>query len=158
MGIQENLTHQLLIRPYQSEDLEAIVQLWYNTWHETFPHLQHPHLSTEWKRRFLDELIPLGSIWTAEIEGEIAGFMVIFKRKSFIDQLFVDRRYQSHGIGAKLLGHAKSLHPQGLRLYTLRENTRARAFYERNGFTAGKLSVNAFNGQPNVEYIWKPKQ
>jgi ribosomal protein S18 acetylase RimI-like enzyme len=83
--------------------------------------------------------------------------MLIFPEKSYIDQLFVDRRYQSHGIGAKFLDHAKSLHPQGLRLYTLRENTRARAFYERNGFIVGELSVNPFNGQPNVEYIWKPK-
>jgi ribosomal protein S18 acetylase RimI-like enzyme len=157
MGIQNNLTNQLLIRAYQDKDLEAIAQLWYNTWHETFPHLQHPHPYPEWRELLLTKLIPQGSTWVAEVKQQIAGFMLIFPEKSYIDQLFVDRRYQSHGIGAKFLDHAKSLHPQGLRLYTLRENTRARAFYERNGFTASELSVNAFNGQPNVEYLWKPK-
>lgn len=30
------------IRPYQADDLENIVQLWYQTWHETFLNIQHP--------------------------------------------------------------------------------------------------------------------
>lgn len=156
MGIPNILTEPL-IRAYQEGDLDAIAQLWYNTWHETFPHLQHPHPYPEWRELLLTKLIPQGSTWVAEVEQQIAGFMLIFPENNYIDQLFVHCRYQSHGIGTKFLDHAKSLYPHELRLYTLRENTRARAFYERNGFTTGDLSVNTFNGHPNVEYLWKPK-
>ncbi len=147
---------QTIIRPYQPADLEAIVRLWYDTWHETFPHLQHPHPYAAWKNRFHQELAARASIWVAEWDDLVVGFMAAITAEGYLDQLFVDRRYHNRGIGKALLERAKLLCPDGLTLYTLRENEQARAFYERNGFVAGRLSVNAFNGQPNVEYRWKP--
>jgi hypothetical protein len=32
----------------------------------------------------------------------------------------------------------------------------ARAFYVRHGFVEGPPGVNRVNGQPNVEYRWRP--
>lgn len=143
-----------MIRAYRSTDLEAVVALWYRTWHQTFPLLQHPQSYSVWEERFRDELAIHGSIWIAEVEGVIAGFIVVRVDQQWVDQLFVDANYQSRGIGAALLNHAKALCPHGLTLYTLQENSRARSFYERHGFKAGKRSVNPFNHQPNVEYRW----
>ncbi|BAZ33520.1 GCN5-related N-acetyltransferase (plasmid) [Cylindrospermum sp. NIES-4074] len=144
------------IRDYQPEDLENIVQLWYGTWHQTFPHLQHPQTYSEWKQKFY-ELAENGDIFVTEVENSIAGFAVILTKEQCLSQLFVDKNYQNLGIGSALLNVAKRLCPQGLNLYTLQENLKARAFYEKHGFQARKFSINEFNGQPNVEYYWEPE-
>jgi ribosomal protein S18 acetylase RimI-like enzyme len=144
------------IRAYRSSDLVPIVQLWYDTWHQTFPHLKHPHPYSVWKKRFQDELVQSGSIWLAEMSTKIVGFIVVLPEQQMIDQFFVDMNYQSQGIGAMLLQQAKLICPQGLSLYTLQENRRARSFYERHGFQPGHCSVNTFNLQPNIEYHWTP--
>lgn len=143
-------------RDYQPEDLENIVQLWYGTWHQTFPHLHHPQAYSRWKQKF-DELLENGDIFVAEVEDRITGFAVILTKEQCLSQLFVDENYQNLGIGSALLNLAKRLCPQGLNLYTLQENLKARAFYEKHGFKARTFSINEFNGQPNVEYYWKPE-
>lgn len=144
------------IRDYQPEDLENIVQIWYETWHQTFPHLQHPQPYAGWKQKFY-ELEQIGDIFIAEVENKITGFAVILTTEQCLSQLFVDGNYQKLGIGSVLLNLAKRLCPQGLNLYTLQENLKARAFYEKHGFKARTFSINEFNGQPNVEYYWKPE-
>lgn len=144
------------LRAYRPDDLDTVVTLWYRTWHETFPDLRHPQNYAGWHSTFQTHLLPQATIWLAECEGAIVGFMALIAAESKVDQLFVDRRYHRRGIGSVLLNQAKQLCPQGLRLYTLRSNAKACAFYEHHGFRRGQLSVNAFNQQPNVEYRWQP--
>lgn len=146
----------ITLRAYHPDDLDAVVTLWYRTWHETFPNLKHPHNYAGWHRTFQTHLLPQATISVAECEQEIVGFMAVIVADCFVDQLFVDQRYHRCGIGSALLNRAKQLCPQGLRLCTLRANAKACAFYERHGFRRGRLSVNAFNQQPNVEYCWQP--
>ncbi len=146
----------VLIRSYQPEDLDDTVQLWYQTWHETFPHIQHPQSYLEWKSRFRDELAVRGNVWLADLENSIVGFIVVMKEEQYLDQIFVDTRYQHRGIGSVLLDKAKAICPQGLKLHTLQENMPDRAFYERHNFQVGKLSRNKINNEPNVEYYWMP--
>ncbi|BAZ37046.1 GCN5-related N-acetyltransferase [Calothrix sp. NIES-4101] len=147
----------ITIRSYKPSDLESVVQLWYKTWHQTFPHLQHPQAYSVWKERFSHEFVRDGEIFLAEVEKQIVGFIVLIKDKQVLSQLFIDEKYQRQGIGTKLLNRAKALSPQGLKLDALRENIKARAFYERHGFKIAGFSINEFNGQPNVEYYWTPE-
>ncbi|MBW4444634.1 MAG: GNAT family N-acetyltransferase [Plectolyngbya sp. WJT66-NPBG17] len=146
------------IRAYRSSDLATLVALWYHTWHQTFPYLQHPYPFSAWEEQFREHLAIHGIVWLAEVEGNIAGFIIVIPNRQRVDQLFVDAQHQSQGIGALLLDRAKAICPQGLTLCTLQENIRARSFYERHGFKAGKQSVNPFNQQPNIEYRWTPSQ
>ncbi|MEH2424181.1 MAG: GNAT family N-acetyltransferase [Nostoc sp.] len=145
------------IRPYQLNDLEDTVHLWYRTWHQTFPDIQHPQPYFAWKVRFRDDLAARGDVWLAEVENQIVGFLVVIKEEQWLSQLFVDTTYQNQGISSALLDKAKAMCPQGLGLDTLQANMRACAFYEHHGFKVGKLSTNKINGQPNVEYYWMPK-
>ena len=78
-------------------------------------------------------------------------------KEQCLSQLFIDENYQGLGIGSGLINIAKRLCPQGLNLYTLQENIKARAFYEKHGFKVRTFSINEFNGQPNVEYFWIPE-
>ncbi|MBW4572682.1 MAG: GNAT family N-acetyltransferase [Tolypothrix carrinoi HA7290-LM1] len=144
------------IRPYELNDLEDTVQLWYRTWHQTFPEIQHPQPYPAWKTRFCDDLAVRGNVWVAEVENSIVGFVVVIKDEQCLHQLFVDSMYQNRGVGSVLLKKAKEICPQGLTLQTLQQNTKACVFYEKHGFKAGKLSTNKINGQPNVEYNWMP--
>ncbi|NMG20899.1 GNAT family N-acetyltransferase [Brasilonema bromeliae] len=144
------------IRLYEPKDLEDIVQLWYRTWHQTFPNIQHPQPYSAWKSRFLDEFAVQGEVWVAEVEHHIVGFVVVIKEEQYLSQIFVNTEYQNCGVGSALLNKAKEICPQGLMLQTLQQNIRACVFYEKHGFKAGKISVNKINGQPNIEYHWKP--
>jgi len=146
-----------MIRPYQLDDLEDTVDLWYRTWHETFSHIKHPQPYSLWKARFRDDLAARGNVWLAEVENQIVGFVVVIKQQQWLSQLFVDATYQNQGIGSALLDKCKAICPQGLELHTLQANIRACAFYERHGFKACKLSINKINGQLNVEYYWIPE-
>jgi len=144
------------IRPYTTSDIEAVVKLWWETWHQTFPEIKHPQSYSAWKARFQDDLAIRGNIWVAGVETCIVGFMVVMEEEKELSQLFVDLHYQNQGIGKALLEKAKAICPQGLRLTTLQSNTKACLFYEKHGFKPGKLSKNKINGQPNIEYRWIP--
>ncbi len=93
----------ITIRPYQPEDLENLIQLWYQTWHYTFSHIKHPQPYSAWKSRFRDDLAVRGNVLLAEIENQIVGFVVVIKDEQWLSQLFVDKIYQNQGIGSKLL-------------------------------------------------------
>ncbi|MBD6617391.1 GNAT family N-acetyltransferase [Komarekiella sp. 'clone 1'] len=144
------------IRPYQLNDLEDTVQVWYQTWHQTFPYIQHPQSYVEWEARFHDELAVRANVWVAEVENRIVGFIVVMQEEQCLEQLFVDMAYQNQGIGSALLEKVKVICSQGFKLHTLQQNMQARAFYERHGCKISKLSTNTINGQPNVEYYWLP--
>ncbi|MBV6628117.1 MAG: GNAT family N-acetyltransferase [Rivularia sp. (in: Bacteria)] len=146
----------LRIRPYDTSDIEAVIKLWWKTWHQIFPEIKHPQPYSSWKARFENDLMVRGSIWVAELDTCIAGFIVIIEKERELNQLFVDSDYQNQGIGKALLEKAKAICSQGLTLTTLQTNTKACLFYEKHGFKAGKLSKNKINGQPNIEYEWNP--
>lgn len=144
----------MLTRLFEAKDLEAIVQLWFKTWHQTFPNIQHPQPYSAWKERFCHDLMIRGEIWVAELENCLVGFIVVFKEEQELNQIFVDPQYQNQGVGSILMNKAKEICPQKLKLTTLQQNKRACHFYEKHGFKAGKLSVNKYNKQANIEYNW----
>lgn len=74
----------------------------------------------------------LGEIWVYD-DGVVKGFAHVDGRE--IVKLFVEPVLQGGGIGAALLEHAVT-HCGADMLWALEKNTRAIAFYERNGFCA----------------------
>ncbi len=150
-GLEKKL---LVVRPYGDADLDAVVDLWFTTWHTTFPDLCHPDPIETWRRRFIQELCPLGDVWVAASSGTIVGFLVAFVEDHYLDQIWVDPHHQHGGVGAALLKRAKVLSPRGLGLHTLQRNSAARSFYERHGFVPGQTGINRFNGEPNIFYHW----
>jgi len=144
------------LRPYRSDDFEAAVELWYESWHHNFPDLSHPWTYAEWKRRFQEKVAANTAIWLAERDGQLAGFIVLRKADGCLDQIFVKPAMQRQGIGTILLNKAKELSPDGITLDTLQSNARSRRFYEKHGFRPGQVGINPNNGQPNIEYHWAP--
>jgi len=144
-----------LIRPYKSDDFAAITILWRRAREQAFPDFQRRkgHTFEEDQAYFRDVILVNNDVWVSELDGVVIAFLSI--AGDFIDQLYVDPNYQRRGLGKALLGHARSLSPEHLWLYTLQINTNGRAFYEKNGFYAVKLGVSPPpESEPDVEYHW----
>ena len=143
------------IRPYRSDDFEAVTTLWRRAREQAFPDFQRRkgHTFEEDQAYFRDVILVNNDVWIGELEGEPVAFMAI--AGDLIDQLYVSPDYQRRGLGKVLLEHARSLSPEHLWLYTLQINTDGRAFYEKNGFRIVKLGVSpAPESEPDVEYHW----
>ena len=76
-------------------------------------------------KRHMDQL------WVYDDNGVVKGFLWVDDKQ--IKKLFVEPVLQSRGIGAKLLEHAVS-ELGATYLWALEKNTRAIAFYKRQGF------------------------
>ena len=99
-------------------------------------------------KQLLEGSLPRGSIWVAESQGTLAGYLIVVLVMSVehqglmgeIDELFVLPESRGHGLGARLLAAAEAeLAQHGcvrLQLQLAIGNRRARSFYERLGFGA----------------------
>jgi ribosomal protein S18 acetylase RimI-like enzyme len=148
----------LTIRSYEPADLDGVVDLWYDSWHATFPDLRHHEAKVEWHRRFELEIAAQERVYVAEVTGRLAGFLAVKdlgSGRGYLHEIFLDPAFLGRGIGSALMGLAKSLAPAGLRLHTLQRNTRAAAFYERHGFHVISTGIGRV-GLPNAEYAWLP--
>jgi GNAT superfamily N-acetyltransferase len=103
---------------------------------------------------FEDVLLPTSEVWVADgAEGPVA-LMVL--DDEWIDQLYVDTASTRRGIGGSLLNHAKTLRPNGLKLWTFQTNLDARRFYEERGFTAVAMTTGDNEEHaPDVCYEWR---
>lgn len=146
------------IRAYKPADLDPVVELWFDTWHATFPDLHHHEPKAEWRRRFETEIAVEEQVYVAEVDGQMAGFLAVKDRgggHGYVHQIFVSPEFQRHGVGSALMQLAKRLAPAGLRLHTLQRNTQAAAFYERHGFSVVSTGMGRV-GLPNAQYGWTP--
>ena len=75
--------------------------------------------------------------------------------KLYLDQLFVSPNYQGRSIGRRLLAHTRSLLPDEIWRRCVRENTRARRWYEREGFRLETEELEPKTGFMMKHYRWK---
>jgi len=108
-------------------------------------------------RHFRNVVMQQNDVWLAVERNRIVGLLAV--TGGDLDQLYVDPPWQGRGIGTRLLDRAKELSPRGITLYTHQRNERARAFYERRGFSVMKLGVSPPpESEPDVQYGWSPEQ
>jgi putative acetyltransferase len=111
-------------------DLAAIAPLFRRVQEATRPIRPDLHTPEE-DLAFLGNVIRNDTVWVAETDGAIAGF--IGYRNGFVEHLYVDLGRQGRGIGTALLRKAMDDEAM-LRLWVFQENVAARRFYERHGF------------------------
>lgn len=118
-----------MIRPFETKDLDAIMEIWLNTNISTH-HFIDSHY---WKDNYdlVKEQLPTATI-NVYLEGnEILGFIGI--SENFIAGLFVKEGVQSRGIGTQLLNSVKQS-VNSLKLDVYQENKQAIQFYSKHGF------------------------
>ena len=92
-------------------------------------------------------------IYIAEFNDEPAGFLA--KKKDMIEHLYIHPEFQNRNIGKFLLDICKEMN-SSLELWVFQKNTRAIAFYERNGFKLMELTNGSQNEEkvPDARYAW----
>lgn len=120
-----------IIRPYRSEDEEAVVGLWSRA-----SRIAHPFIADEGvgerERKLREVYLVHADNWVAEIPGRgVAGLLGMLDAE--IGGLFVDPDIQRSGIGRQLVTHALRLHGT-VTLDVFELNTAARGFYAHLGF------------------------
>lgn len=139
-----------MIRQLQNKDIDKIMEIWLESTIDA-----HKFISKEyWNENYnivKDMYIPMSKTFVYEDNDDIRGFISIINN-DFIGALFVEKNYQSQGIGKSLIDYAKNLY-DNLSLAVYKENEKALEFYKKMGF---KIISENINEDTNcVEYIMK---
>lgn len=149
----------ITLRRAAAADASAIADVYLASFHATYD-FPMAHSDDEVRAWIRDVIVATTETWVA-VDGDggpVAALMVVGPGE--LDQLYVAPDRLGRGIGGRLLEQAKRSSPGGLALFTFQVNTRARRFYERNGFVATWFGDGAANeeGQPDVRYAWRPSE
>ena len=144
------------IQPLQAEDVEAAARIWYRAGKLEHTYLPAFQALTEEQALtvFREHILTANDLWIHQLAGALVG--VLAMHDDVVDRLYIAPEAQRQGIGHALLSFAKERCPWGLRLYTHQANTRARAFYEAEGFRAVAFGISPPpESVPDVEYHWR---
>jgi pimeloyl-ACP methyl ester carboxylesterase/GNAT superfamily N-acetyltransferase len=143
-----------VIRRATAADAEGIADVWLASWRATFE-FPPAHPDDDVRRWLAEELVPGTECWVAADGGRVVAVMAL--SDAMVEQLYVAPDWIGRGLGTRLLALARERRPHGLDLYCFQANRRARAFYERHGFTATSVGDGAGNQerQPDVRYAWR---
>ena len=150
------MSENFILRDYRPEDFDAVTILWRVAREKSLPEFQRAkgHFFYEDRDYFREHVLKENKVFVVEDSERPVAFMAM--RDEFIDHLYVHPDFQNRGIGKMFLDYARRLSPEHVWLYTLQINLNARAFYEKNGFTAEKFGVSPPpEGEPDVEYHWR---
>ena len=151
-------TSGVVVRPLREEEIDAVIRLWHASKRVAYPYLplEQSRTLAEDARFFRQRILPRSSVWVAEEDGTLLGFMAL--EGSYLDRLYIHPEHQRRGVGTALMEKAKELSPSGLQLHTHVKNTQACAFYEQHGFRAVKYGTSPPpENEPDVEYHWTPR-
>ena len=143
------------LRPYRSEDEDAAIALWLETWQQAYPSINFAARLAWWRQRWRSELVPNAAIVVAEQTGALIGFVTI-DASGYLDQLVVAPDHWGSTLANALIDEAKRLSPDRITLLVNTDNIRAIRFYERNGFDHAGEDINPTSGRPVLKMEWKP--
>jgi ribosomal protein S18 acetylase RimI-like enzyme len=150
------MSHDTIIRDYREADFDAVTILWRVAREKLLPEGQTDtgHCFYEDQDYFRNQVLRKNRVWVVEVVDRPVAFLAM--EREFIDQLYVHPDYQRRGIGEALLNFARRQFPDHLWLFTLQSNVNARAFYEKQGFTAERFGFSPPpENEPDVEYHWR---
>ena len=142
------------LRPYRSDDEDAAIALWQQTWQQAYPAIDFAARVSWWRARWRHELVPHAAIIIAEQAGALVGFVTV-DASGYLDQLVVAPQHWGSALADRLVNEAKRLSPDRITLLVNTDNLRAIRFYQRNGFVQAGEDVNPTSGRPVLKMEWK---
>ena len=141
-----------MIRELRKADIDKVADIWLDTnirAHDFIP-------AQYWESNFesVKELLPRATVYVYEDDQGIQGFIGL--NDEYIEGIFVSDGMQSQGIGRLLLNYAKTKRNE-LRLNVYRKNTRAIAFYQREGFKILCSGIDEATGEKDHVMEWRRK-
>jgi ribosomal protein S18 acetylase RimI-like enzyme len=143
----------MIIALAEPADHPALADLWYDSW-MSIGIANETDLDRDGVRaRFYRETAHW-MLLAAKTGGEVAGLLALLPAEDRIDQIFVHPDRKGQGIGLALLAEARRQMPRRIVLTTHETNTRARAFYEREGFRLERREDDDVHRRVKCHYIW----
>jgi putative acetyltransferase len=146
----------ITLRPYQTADEDAAIELWRRTWQAAYPDIDFNARVAWWRDRWQTELVPKARISVAERGGTLIGFVTVEAETGYLDQIVVAPEQQGSGVAEALLAEARRLSPKGLDLHVNQDNARAVRFYQKHGFSRTGTDINSRSGAPVYKMSWRP--
>ena len=146
----------LKLRNYTTADEDAAIELWRRTWQQAYPRIDFTERVAWWRERWRNELVPQAKIVVAEMDGVLEGFVTVDPKSGYLDQIVVAPEFWGSNIAVMLLDAGKRISPALLELLVNKDNARAIAFYEKNGFAHVGEDVNPVSGRPVNRMRWRP--
>jgi putative acetyltransferase len=146
----------LKLRNYAADDEDAAIELWRRTWQQAYPRIDFAERVAWWRERWRNELVPQAKIVVAEMDGVMEGFVTVDPKNGYLDQIVVAPEFWGSNIAVMLLDAGKRISPALLELLVNKDNERAIAFYEKNGFVYVGEDVNPVSGRPVNRMRWRP--
>lgn len=140
-----------MIRPFQPEDLDAVVRLWLDA--NSQAHSFIPRSYWEEQREAVRAALPRAEVYVHQNQaGQIDGFIGLVGQ--WIEGIFVSQDARSQGVGRLLLDCAKE-RKAALRLHAYQKNPRALDFYRREGFEILGQGIDPATGQEEYTMGWQ---
>lgn len=136
-----------MIRLYQAEDTESIVDTWYQASLIAHPFLTDTFLHEE-KKMLREIFLPNSQTWVYEAKDQVVGFISLVDNE--VGGIFIRPSHQRQGIGQALMDKARSLHPI-LELDVFEANKNGRAFYAKYGFVWIGKQAEETTGLPLIK-------
>lgn len=146
------------IRPATAADAETIADIYLLARHASTPNVTWSHDGPEVRSWVAEKLVPAQDVYVAEASGILLGFVAL--QNQWVAQLYVHPDHWRCGAGTALMHHAKTLRPDGLRLWCFEYNQPGQAFYDRHGFTIISRTDGHGNAenQPDILYNWSKNE
>ena len=141
-----------MIRELQRDDINKVADIWLDT--NIKAHYFIPAQYWKGNLALVKELLLQATVYVYEDNQEIQGFIGL--SDEYIEGIFISDAMQSQGIGKVLLNYAKTKRNE-LRLNVYRKNTRAIAFYQREGFKILCSGIDEATGEKDHVMEWRRK-
>lgn len=141
-----------MIRKMNANELDQVMQIWLQS--NIDAHNFIPVNYWEGNYDLVKTMFPKADVYVYIDDDKLIGFIGIMD--TYIAGIFVDKKVRSKGVGKQLLDYAKEIHHE-LTLHAYRQNERAVAFYEREGFKVINEDMDEKTSQREVEMEWKAK-
>lgn len=143
-----------MIRALEKGDIDRVMEIWLRANTEAHSFIKQEY----WQDNFAEvkEALKTADVFVYEENRSVNGFIGL--TDGYIAGLFVDKGFQSTGIGKRLLDYAKE-RSESLSLDVYVENEGAVRFYLRENFIAEKTHIDKETGKSEIYMSWtKPKQ
>ena len=139
------------IRHFEERDFDQLIRAW-----RAASVVAHPFLSPEFLdaevESIRDMYLPVADAWVAIEDDQVIGFMALLGQE--LGAIFVHPSHWKKGVGHKLMDKAVEMR-DNLSLEVFKENSVARRFYERYGFTEATTSKHKETGQTVIRMTYQ---
>ncbi|MER6178070.1 GNAT family N-acetyltransferase [Streptosporangium sp. NPDC001681] len=146
-----------VIRIAVAEDAASVARVHMASRAATMPYLPPQKRTHDQVARWLrDVVFRECRAWVAVRGAEILGYAAV--EGDMLEHLYLRPDVRRQGVGTLLLDEVKRNSPDGVSLHVFQQNTDARAFYERHGFTVLDTGDGSRNMEalPDMTLRWTP--